>query len=140
MYNFHIKKKLTMMLRTQLISPPSSLFCYISANNFSNVLILLANGRDAIQSINQESTGTISNSVLIAIDVVLQDEKFIIEGDDKVPLSFSVHAKEHQLVSAQSVEFNPEFDPDRKPIVWMNLTSYFLVPREALPGLVLISS
>ncbi|XP_075259394.1 uncharacterized protein LOC142351164 [Convolutriloba macropyga] len=94
----------------------------------------IPNDRESVKSIDQVVREAKSNAVLIAVDIELQDERFIIEGTNTVQLSFTVEAIEHQLISTQFTTFNPLFVPNRKPIVWMNLTSYFLVPREALPG------
>ena len=87
------------------------------------------------KSIDSKPREAVPNGVLVAVDIELQDEKFISEGVNTVQLSFSVVAAANEVVSSSFVTFDPLFEERRKPIVWMNLTSYFLVPREAVPGL-----
>ena len=95
----------------------------------------VANARSALHStVSPTDSDAQSNSILIAIDVELNDEIFLEDVDGDATLVVSVLAVYHGLLSSYPVSIRTEFTPDRYPVVLMDLTSYFLVPREAMPG------
>lgn len=99
------------------------------------ILSHIPNSARALKTVNDRpNTETHPNSIMLAVDIELQDEPRIVQDNANITFTVSSEAVRHSVVHSYSFMLVPEFEASRLPLVQMVLTSYFLVPREAVPG------